>query len=194
MCTAHDARMRGGPGATRGGTMTCLVSVVRWSRAPCVVAGALAGRRDVAGVRRRAAEARQRGRAPPPRWRTRTAIRTPAQIRILLIARVPCAKDVAAADNGGTTAPGVTRDAVKVVIVVEEDPTQAADDPGRDRDRGTEPGDRLDRRARRRRARRERDAQAVLRDVRPRRSTSSSTCAPASTRPRSAPTRSPSPR
>jgi hypothetical protein len=46
------------------------------------------------------------------------------QIRILLIARVPCAKDVAAADNGGATAPGVTRDAVKVVIVVEEDPTK----------------------------------------------------------------------
>ena len=47
-----------------------------------------------------------------------------AQIRILLISRVPCAKDVAAADNGGATAAGVTREAVKVVIVVEEDPTK----------------------------------------------------------------------
>jgi hypothetical protein len=46
------------------------------------------------------------------------------QIKILLIARVPCAKDVAAADNGGATASGVTRDKVKVVIVVEEDPTK----------------------------------------------------------------------
>ena len=30
------------------------------------------------------------------------------QIKILLIARVPCVKDVAAADNGGNTAQGVT--------------------------------------------------------------------------------------
>jgi hypothetical protein len=52
------------------------------------------------------------------------------EIRILLIARVPCAKDVAAADNGGATATGVTRDAVKVVIVVEEDPTRPPSTPG----------------------------------------------------------------
>ncbi len=52
------------------------------------------------------------------------------QIRILLIARVPCAKDVAAADNGGATTRGVTRDAIKVVIVVEEDPTEPPTTPG----------------------------------------------------------------
>ena len=51
------------------------------------------------------------------------------QIKILLIARVPCVKHVAAAKNGGSTAPGVTKDSVKVVIVVEEDPTKPATTP-----------------------------------------------------------------
>ena len=36
----------------------------------------------------------------------------------------------AAAKNGGSTAPGVTKDSVKVVIVVEEDPTKPATTPG----------------------------------------------------------------
>ena len=52
------------------------------------------------------------------------------QIKILLIARAPCVKHVDAAKNGGSTAPGVTKDSVKVVIVVEEDPTKPATTPG----------------------------------------------------------------
>ena len=52
------------------------------------------------------------------------------EIKILLIARAPCVKDVPADKNGGSTASGVTRDSVKVVIVVEEDPTKPPTTPG----------------------------------------------------------------
>ncbi len=52
------------------------------------------------------------------------------EIKILLIARAPCVKDVPADKNGGSTAPGVTKDSVKVVIVVEEDPTKPPTTPG----------------------------------------------------------------
>ncbi|MEX1007945.1 MAG: hypothetical protein WD271_08900 [Acidimicrobiia bacterium] len=50
------------------------------------------------------------------------------EIKILLIARAPCVKHVAAKDNGGATARGVTRDTVKVVIVSAADPTTVPSD------------------------------------------------------------------
>ena len=50
------------------------------------------------------------------------------QIKILLIARAPCVRHVAAAQNGGATSPGVTRDAIKVVIVAASDPTTVPSD------------------------------------------------------------------
>jgi hypothetical protein len=49
-------------------------------------------------------------------------------VEILLIARPPCVKHVAAKDNGGATAPGVTRDSIKVVIVAAADPTTVPSD------------------------------------------------------------------
>jgi hypothetical protein len=50
------------------------------------------------------------------------------QIKILLIVRPPCVKHVAAKDNGGATAPGVTRDTIKIVIVSAADPTTVPSD------------------------------------------------------------------
>ncbi len=50
------------------------------------------------------------------------------EIKILLIARAPCVKHVAAKDNGGATAPGVTRDTIKIVIVAAADPTTVPSD------------------------------------------------------------------
>jgi len=50
------------------------------------------------------------------------------QIKILLIARAPCVRHVAAAQNGGATSSGVTRDAVKVVIVAASDPNTVSSD------------------------------------------------------------------
>ena len=53
------------------------------------------------------------------------------QIKILLIARGPLREARAPpSKNGGSTAPGVTKDSVKVVIVVEEDPTKPPTTPG----------------------------------------------------------------
>ncbi|HXY95226.1 MAG TPA: hypothetical protein VEP49_22400 [Acidimicrobiia bacterium] len=65
---------------------------------------------------------------------TQAALRNPdcdpatGQVRILLIARPPCVRHVAAAQNGGATAPGVTRNTVKVVIVTAADPTTVPSD------------------------------------------------------------------
>jgi hypothetical protein len=50
------------------------------------------------------------------------------EIKILLIARAPCVRHVAAKGNGGATAPGVTRDRIKVVIVAAADPTTVPSD------------------------------------------------------------------
>jgi hypothetical protein len=50
------------------------------------------------------------------------------QVKILLIARPPCVKHVAAKENGGATAPGVTRDTIKIVIVSAADPTTVPSD------------------------------------------------------------------
>ena len=50
------------------------------------------------------------------------------QIKILLIARAPCVRHVAASQNGGATSRGVTRDSVKVVIVAASDPTTVSSD------------------------------------------------------------------
>jgi hypothetical protein len=50
------------------------------------------------------------------------------QIKILLIARAPCVRHVAAAQNGGATSSGVTRDSIKVVIVAASDPNTVSSD------------------------------------------------------------------
>jgi hypothetical protein len=50
------------------------------------------------------------------------------QIKILLIARAPCVRHVAASQNGGATSRGVTRDSVKVVIVAASDPNTVSSD------------------------------------------------------------------
>jgi hypothetical protein len=50
------------------------------------------------------------------------------EIRIMLISRVPCARPVKAADNGGATYKGVTRDKIKVVIVAAADPNSVPSD------------------------------------------------------------------
>ena len=43
--------------------------------------------------------------------------------------RVPCVKQVKAEDNGGATSRGVTRDAIKVVMVTAADPNSVPKDP-----------------------------------------------------------------
>ena len=51
------------------------------------------------------------------------------RIRLYSVFRVPCVKKVKAEDNGGATSRGVTRDAIKVVMVTAADPNSVPKDP-----------------------------------------------------------------
>ena len=51
------------------------------------------------------------------------------RIRLYSVFRVPCVKQVKAEDNGGATSRGVTRDAIKVVMVTAADPNSVPKDP-----------------------------------------------------------------
>ena len=50
------------------------------------------------------------------------------RIRLYSVFRVPCTKDVDAADNGGATSRGVTRDSIKLVMVTAADPNSVPKD------------------------------------------------------------------